>query len=114
MFKEVFKPTLDKIIITIVIFIFLFLIINIPKACPAMERMCPVDANTPGALELRSGEYFVSGRSIPFSCNQTCTDSEYIYELTKIIASQLIIPIIIIYAIISLLKYFLIKNKKNN
>lgn len=112
-FKEIFKPTKGKVTLTIVLFFIYFVATSLYMICPAIARICPVDADTPGAIiDQISGEYYVGAKSIPFSCKQTCTDAEYTSALVNIFIFNFIVPIIVIYVILSLLVFVLNRLRK--
>ena len=107
--KKFLRPTKGKIILTIVLFFFYLWSALI---CPAMQAMCPVDANTPGAVEEYPGRFFIRAKHIPFSCNQVCTDAEYTHALVNSVVFNLIIPFIVIYVISCLIVWIYNKFRK--
>ena len=98
MFKDLFKPTDNKIILAVVLFL-AFFILTLPQVCPDISRLCPGDPAIRGETPPIHGEYFASPKNIPFSCEQACTDSEYNRALTNIVIFKFIVPIIAAYII---------------
>lgn len=77
-----------------------------------MAEICPVDAGTPGAIKTLNpqlveyfGEYSVPAKHVPFSCKQVCTDAEYNSALLNVIMFNFIAPILLAYAVSSLLVF---------
>lgn len=101
--KEVFKPTTGKVAVILFLFLIWIMFFGIKIVCPLTARICPVDQNTPGAIERSPGNYYVPAKSLPFllSCNQTCGEEEYKTELkkawTNFIIFKALIPLIVIY-----------------
>ncbi|MBS3084507.1 hypothetical protein J4411_01180 [Candidatus Pacearchaeota archaeon] len=105
--KNSFKPTILKIILTIILFLIYFYLTHINITCPAVIKICVVSENTPGAIPFPTGEgYYVHAKSIPFSCAQTCTN------IPGIILFISIIPILIIYLALSLIQLIFRKIKR--
>jgi len=101
---KILKPTKGKIILAVVL-LALFFITTI-TGCPAIVTFCPVEGTVPewaqiaerpigvtadGEVEMGS---LYGAKSVPYSCDQVCTDEEYNFVLAQNVLTVFILPII--------------------
>ncbi|MCR4327420.1 MAG: hypothetical protein NUV46_02465 [Nanoarchaeota archaeon] len=76
-------------------FVLYFLLYNLlSSGCPAIYLTC----------ESEGGEQ-INTKKIPLSCDQVCTNSEFVDGLIKLISFQFIIPLLVIYVLESMILY---------
>ena len=95
MIMEFFRPTKGKILLTILFLILMFVLLT-PNACTLEALYC---GNPEGGFGGKSA------KSIPFSCDQTCSNSEFYLKTFQ----NTVLPLVVAYTLASSVIY--LKNK---
>ena len=109
--KDFFRLTKQKIVIILVLTAIMFFFVWRTQPVCLGVRMCPADADTPGATMKSDGNYYYAGKNVLFSCSSACSTSEYLTQ-TLIILAYYLIPMLIINYFIACIVCGIINRKK--